>query len=250
MSYTKKISEMKKQYSIELNYSKNEKIFYFYIEDDFIGINFSLEKRLHFSQEIDVITDLFDILDLDQNGSMIKCYNFVHSLGKIKGKKSDKELIQAFIERVQKSKNIEEHFKNYTDNFNNEHIDRCSSSFRDIKYIMRCSKFILSTSNSGDSSLNFQGIIANEEIHEEVHIHYDKLNFLKSRVMKTLYDIEFEEILIIFGNFSLSFINSSLKNNSLNFLSISKSNSSSLSFNKFLIFVNNSHAVPLSARKM
>ena len=58
---------MKKQYSIELNYSKTDKIFYFYIEDDFIGINFSLEKRLNFSHEIDVITDLFDILMKKKN---------------------------------------------------------------------------------------------------------------------------------------------------------------------------------------
>ena len=76
-TYTKKISEMKKQYSIELNYSKNEKIFYFYIEDDFIGINFSLEKRLHFSQEIDVITDLFDILDEEERSKRFMPINFI-----------------------------------------------------------------------------------------------------------------------------------------------------------------------------
>ena len=68
---------MKKQYSIELNYSKNEKIFYFYIEDDFIGINFSLEKRLHFSQEIDVITDLFDILDEEERSKRFMPINFI-----------------------------------------------------------------------------------------------------------------------------------------------------------------------------
>ena len=76
-SYTKKIFEMKKEYSIELNYSKIEKNFYFYIEDDFIGINFSLEKRLLFSQEIDLITDLFDILDEEEKTKRFMPINFV-----------------------------------------------------------------------------------------------------------------------------------------------------------------------------
>ena len=76
-SYTKKIFEMKKEYSIELNYSKTEKNFYFYIDDDFIGINFSLEKRILFSQEIDLITDLFDILDEEEKTKRFMPINFV-----------------------------------------------------------------------------------------------------------------------------------------------------------------------------
>lgn len=62
-NYAKKLYEMKPQFKIELNYSKNEDLFYFCIDDDFIDINFTIEKRLLFTQEPQIMDKLFDILD-------------------------------------------------------------------------------------------------------------------------------------------------------------------------------------------
>ena len=76
-TYTKKIFEMKPQFNIELKYSTKDKVFYFYIDDDFMGINFSIEKRLHFSEQINVIDDLFNIVDEEENDRKIMPIIFV-----------------------------------------------------------------------------------------------------------------------------------------------------------------------------
>ena len=43
---------------------------------------------------------------------LIECSRFIKSLGEIKGKKTDLELIQDFIKAVEKTKNISIHFQN------------------------------------------------------------------------------------------------------------------------------------------
>ena len=76
-TYTKKIFEMKPQFDIDLNYSKEEKKFFFYVDDDFIGINFNIEKRLMFSQEIERIEKLFNILDEEEKNAGMMPINFI-----------------------------------------------------------------------------------------------------------------------------------------------------------------------------
>ena len=76
-TYTKKIFQMKPQFTIDLNYSEKEKKFYFYIDNDFIGINFAIEKRLSFSQEINLIDDLYNILDEEEKLERIKPVDFI-----------------------------------------------------------------------------------------------------------------------------------------------------------------------------
>ena len=44
---------------------------------------------------------------------MIKCCNFIKSLGQIKGSKNDQDLIKGFINEIQRTKTISETFKNY-----------------------------------------------------------------------------------------------------------------------------------------
>ena len=46
-----------------------------------------------------------------------KCNNFFHNLGIIKGKKTDKELINDFIKEYSKMKDLALSFKNYINNF-------------------------------------------------------------------------------------------------------------------------------------
>ena len=75
-SYTKKIFDMKPEFNIELYYSKEER-FYFYVDDDFDSINFSIEKRLLFSQEVNLVKDLFNILDEEETNERIMPINFV-----------------------------------------------------------------------------------------------------------------------------------------------------------------------------
>ena len=75
-SYTKKIFDMKPEINIELYYSKEER-FYFYVDDDFDSINFSIEKRLLFSQEVNLVKDLFNILDEEETNERIMPINFV-----------------------------------------------------------------------------------------------------------------------------------------------------------------------------
>ena len=76
-TYTKKIFEMKPQFKVDLNYSKNDKNFYFYIDDDFIGINFAIEKRISFSQEINLIEDLYNILNEEEKMESNKPIDFI-----------------------------------------------------------------------------------------------------------------------------------------------------------------------------
>ena len=45
---------------------------------------------------------------------MIRCFNFIHNLGNIKGIKKDKDLIIELINEVQKTKGIVDSFKNYS----------------------------------------------------------------------------------------------------------------------------------------
>ena len=76
-TYTKKIFEMKPEFTIDLNYSKKDKNFFFYVDDDFIGINFNIEKRLMFSQEVELIDKLFNILDEEEKNEHTMPINFV-----------------------------------------------------------------------------------------------------------------------------------------------------------------------------
>ena len=75
-TYTKKIFEMKPEFKIDLYYSKKEQ-FYFYIDDKFDSINFCIEKRLQFSQEMNLMKGLFNILDEEEKNERIMPINFV-----------------------------------------------------------------------------------------------------------------------------------------------------------------------------
>ena len=76
-TYTKKIFDMKPNFKIDLCYSHKDKIFYFYIDDDFIGINFSIEKRFRFSQEISTIEDLYNILNEEEKNEIMMPIDFI-----------------------------------------------------------------------------------------------------------------------------------------------------------------------------
>ena len=67
-----------------------------------------------------------------------------------------------------------------------------------------------------------------------IHSLIIKFNLLSSLYSSSNFLPLSKDIFILLGNFSLSLINSSLKNKSLNFLSISNRSSSSLSFKVFL----------------
>ena len=76
-NYTKKIFEMKPSFNIDLYYSENNKNFYFYVDDSFIGLNFNIEKRLIFTEEIDCIDDLYNILNEEEKIDRMVPINFV-----------------------------------------------------------------------------------------------------------------------------------------------------------------------------
>ena len=125
-TYTKKIFDMKPQFDIELNYSKKEKKFYFYVDDDFIGINFSSEKRLLFSQEINLLEKLFDILDEEEKNGRMMPVNFVGIITDIIHIKED------FCKIIEILPVREELFENIKSNLGKYYI---KENFCEIPYI-------------------------------------------------------------------------------------------------------------------
>ena len=96
-------------------------------ENDMVYINLLLnnfsEDSFKFLANIDDndIKTLEELINNNEDKSinnedikeMIKCSNFIHSLGQIKGNKNDQDLIKEFINEVQRTKTISESFKNY-----------------------------------------------------------------------------------------------------------------------------------------
>ena len=164
-TYTKKIFEMKKQYNIELNYSKINKIFYFEIEDDFMGINFSVEKRISFSQEIDLISDLFNMMDEEEKPGRFMPINFIGVVINIIHKK------KYFCKRIEILPIREDMINNIINNLGKYYI---KEDFCDVPYmrmIIGLEHFInvqsLHNSNNYTSNLIFSqilGIINMEQI--------------------------------------------------------------------------------------
>ena len=125
---------------------------------------------------------------------MSKCSNFIHNLGEIKGKKTDKDLIQDFIKEVPKVKGIEAHFQNYTNNSGqiqelfSKNLDKSQATLQQITNIMKYSKFILSIDNTQEAYLKFEGTLINEEKlrnEGEKVINYEGIIELRERAMLT-----------------------------------------------------------------
>ena len=123
---------------------------------------------------------------------MIKCSTFIHNLGEIKGKKSDKDLIKDFINEVPKVKGIAAHFQNYTNNsaqiqeLFSKKLDKSQATLQQIKETMKASTFSLSIDNNLDPYLKFEGEISDEEKPEvKKHINYDGIIELRERAMLT-----------------------------------------------------------------
>ena len=125
---------------------------------------------------------------------MNKCSNFIHNLGEIKGKKTDKDLITDFIKEVPKNKGIEAHFLNYTNNSGqiqelfSKKLDKTKATLQQITDIMTSTKFELSLDNSQESYLKFEGTLTNPEkiMHEgDKSINYDLIIELRERAMLT-----------------------------------------------------------------
>ena len=142
-------------------------------------------------QELVTISDDTFVTNNDIQ-DMIKCSNFIHSFGEIKGKKSDKELIEAFIKAVPQHKGIAAHFKNYSEHageirelFSKE-LDKSQATKQLIQDIMRYSTFILALDNTQESYLKFEGTFFNKEKPDVAKkINFEGIIELRERAMLT-----------------------------------------------------------------
>ena len=123
---------------------------------------------------------------------MTKCSTFIHNLGQIKGKKTDVELIQAFINEVPKVKNISVHFLKYTNRSReikelfSKKLDKSQATQQQIKEIMFQSQFTLSIDNNKDPYLKFEGESINlEKQNEKKKLNYENIIELRERAMLT-----------------------------------------------------------------
>ena len=120
---------------------------------------------------------------------MMKCSDFIR---KIKGQKTDSQLISDFIKAVPEIKNIAVHFLNYTNNANeiqelfSKKLDKSQATQQQIKEIMKSSTFTLSIDNNKDPYLKFEGEFINEEKADvKKKANYDYIIELRERAMLT-----------------------------------------------------------------
>ena len=129
---------------------------------------------------------------------MEKCSNFMNRfLGDKKVKKTDKELINSFINEVLKEKNISVYFVQYANNSGqiqelfSQKLDKSQATLKKIKNILKNSSFTLSIENTDESYFKFKGNYINEEKKEgnikqtDMTINYDELIELRGRAMLT-----------------------------------------------------------------
>ena len=123
--------------------------------------------------------------------SMIKCLDFVHSLGEIKYLESDQDLIKSLIRICEKNnKNNLEHFIMYTNNFEQirefflEKLDSSHVTLNQIKKIIKLSNFTLAIINNDKQGqfLKFSGSFG--DLDQKNDINYEYL--IKLREMSIL----------------------------------------------------------------
>ena len=111
---------------------------------------------------------------------------------KSKEKKSDKDLIEAFIKAVPQHKGIAAHFKNYSEHageirelFSKE-LDKSQATKQLIQDIMRYSTFFLALDNTQESYLKFEGTFFNKEKPDVAKkINFEGIIELRERAMLT-----------------------------------------------------------------